>query len=290
MIWPVNFRNLVVTGFVILLTIQGFTQQFSYTLQFKDAAGIKDSLVLGYGTGATDTIDPGFGEGNIIQQAYSNTMDVRFSNVYMKQIGWYGTAQENPFNTKTQFVPDFCGTDSASYYFPVIEIDIVHAQYPVTARWIKSLFNNSCRNGSVFTSVHPGGWWDTGGFRAILKDQDSVVFNHNVYHYMNGSDTVYVFWAAFGDSTILQQEGLVKPISCPYFSVYPVPAGNTISFNLPPEFSSPVKVEIYNITGQKVLETREYRNVNISGLTGGIYLLRITNQQGKQGLARFIRE
>ncbi len=97
-----------------------------------------------------------------------------------------------------------------------IAIDIKCKYCPIVASWDKTLFNDTCRNGSVFTSVPPGGWWDVStnfSFqRIILKEQDSILFHPWVdpisnswgFSYINNKlDTISVFWLAFAKPWLL---------------------------------------------------------------------------------------
>src|SRR6187431_2411577 len=54
-----------------------FGQHFELPIYFEDSAGHKDTIVLGYDSLATYAIDTSFGEINIIDSAYADTMEVR---------------------------------------------------------------------------------------------------------------------------------------------------------------------------------------------------------------------
>jgi hypothetical protein len=186
---------------ICILTLSQIAQgqEFSFQMYFQDSAGNKDTLTMGYDINATDSIDAAFGETNIISTPLSSGLDVRITNE------WYNRPQlAGTFHTKKQIV------DSKD--FPIITIDIYTNHWPVS--WDNSQFNNSCRNGSFFTSINPGGWWDTGSPSNLNKvdfiSTNQVTFTSNggygyfndAYEYINSSnDTIPVFWLLFGDST-----------------------------------------------------------------------------------------
>ncbi len=69
-------------NFIILFLCTGIliAQEFSFTLNFEDALGNTDSLIIGYDNNGTDGIDAAFGEVNIISVPYNSGIDVRISD------------------------------------------------------------------------------------------------------------------------------------------------------------------------------------------------------------------
>ena len=57
-------------------------QEFHFQMFFKDAAGNRDTIELGYDPFATDSLDFQFGEENIITRNFKGILDVRISNEY----------------------------------------------------------------------------------------------------------------------------------------------------------------------------------------------------------------
>jgi hypothetical protein len=197
-------KKIYVLILALIICQDTFGQAFSFPIVFEDAIGNKDTLVLGYDVNATDSIDEAFGEINIIGTPLDSLFDIRVSDAF-----WKGGSAT--FHTKKQIIPASSCTGSS-----LITIDFKCVNWPVTASWDNSVFDDTCREGSVLTSVHPGGWWDTGSpsdlWRAELKNKNEVTFTSNVipggfdenYAYINqADDTIPVFWLAFGKAGLL---------------------------------------------------------------------------------------
>ncbi len=55
-------------------------QELSFSLYLEDATGARDTIVLGYDSLATDSIDASFGEINLLGQAWGSDFEVRATN------------------------------------------------------------------------------------------------------------------------------------------------------------------------------------------------------------------
>ncbi len=271
-------RILLLAFFMGFITICK-AQQFSFVLKFVDAVGNTDSLTLGYDLTATDTLDIAFGETNIISTPYTSGLDVRVGNVWFQQNSFPGFGQ-NQFETKTQIVPNACGTGNFWSLFPVIEINIVSPHFPIKAYWNKNLFNDTCKNGSVFTGVHPGGWWDTGGFRVVLNLEDSTTFYQNQYYYLRGADTVNVYWATFSDSTLLVLAIKEFEMEKNVLKVFPNPTSDFVTISLSRAFGEINRVEFYNAVGQLICFSKQLENIDIRGFSPGLYFVKVMNYNG----------
>lgn len=257
-------------------------QQFSYQMNFVDAVGNTDSITLGFDITASDTIDPAFGEVNIISTTANSGLDVRASNVWWK-VNSLSYANQSPFQTKIQIAKDSCGT----IYFPVLELDIVTDHFPVTASWNHNLFQNICLNGSILTSVSPFGWWDTGGFREVLSSNDTVSFLANQYTAVNGNDTASLYWVAFSDSTLLTMSIDELATNKNSINVFPNPTANFVSLSLNKTFGELNLVEFYNSFGQVVLSSKQLNNIDIAELRNGLYFIKVTNSKGMITVTKF---
>ncbi|MEI6297254.1 MAG: T9SS type A sorting domain-containing protein [bacterium] len=277
-------KILLLTLSIGLMTICK-AQQFSFILKFIDAVGNTDSITLGYDLTATDTLDLSFGETNIISTPYTSGLDVRAGNVWFQQNSFPGFGQI-PFETKKQIVPNTCGSGNFWLIFPVIEINIVSHYFPVKAYWNKILFNDSCKNGSVFTSVHPGGWWDTGGFRIVLNLEDSTTFYQNQYYYLSGTDTVNVYWAAFSDSTLLAVAVNELEIEKYLLKIFPNPTSDFATISVSKTFGEINRVELLNSVGQLTYCSKQLNNIDIKGLPKGLYFIKVTNSKGLTAIAK----
>jgi hypothetical protein len=255
--------------------------QFSFQMNFIDGAGNLDSVILGFDINASDTIDPSFGEVNIISNPINPGLDVRTSNTWWKQNS-LSYADQLPFQTKVQISKDSCGAS----FFPIIELDIVTDHYPVIAYWNHNLFNTTCLNGSVFTSVHPGGWWDTGGNTIMLRDVGDSSFPKSQYTIINGPDTAAVYWVAFSDSTIFFTgiDDLIENDNS--VTVFPNPTSGQLTVNISETFGQLKYIEIYNSVGQKVLSSLQI-NLDLISLSNGVYFIKVINSKGFSAMTKF---
>lgn len=64
--------------------------------------------------------------------------------------------------------------------------------------------------------------------------------------------------------------------------IYPNPAKEKVTI----EGIEATEVEVYNALGQRVKMVRSSNEINVSGLPEGVYLVRITDIEGKKHVAR----
>ena len=279
----------------LFLTTLSFSvngQQFSFQMYFTDAIGNKDTITLGYDLTATDSIDLSFNEINIISVPLDTSIDVRVTDeFYFRTIlGSVGT-----FHTKKQITYYNCTT------FPVKtqEIDIHTKHWPVTVTWNNSLFKDSCRNGSVFTSVNSGGWWDVGSpsnlWRQVLPSNGFVTFTsnssnsfNNNYEYINSTgDTIPVFWQAFADSILLSLSVNELTASKAVIEIFPNPTSNSITIGIPKSFGEISLIEFYNSLGQFISRSSQLSNIDITEFQSGLYFIKVTNKKGLKAITKF---
>lgn len=285
-----TMKQFFITSVFLAFSFLTFGQQFSFPIYFHDAIGNKDTLILGYDINGTDSIDAAFGEINIISKPLNTTLDVRITDEWIKRL----YSSTGTFHTKKLIVKNYCGSS-----FSISEIDISTKHWPVTASWDSSLFNDICRNGSVFTSINPGGWWDTGSpsdlWRTELRNTNQVTFTsnnpsgyNNAYAYINNAgDTIPVFWQTFGDSTLLLM-GIKEIENLNVFQIYPNPAINYITIQSPQNST----IDILNIQGQTILQRplqQGKTDINISDLVKGVYILRLLSND-KMEVVRIVKE
>lgn len=267
-------------------------QEFMFQLNFTDAVGNKDSLLIGYDISATDTVDAGFGEINIISTPLDTAFDIRISSIYNTVSGWSPTS--NNFQLKKQIVKNNGICD-----FNTLVVDVFAKHWPITAIWNDVLFNDTCREGSVLTSVHPGGWWDVGStsnlYRSELALYSSVTFSSNndgnlstpfsTYNsgaYLNtNNDTISVFWLKLGDSTILNT-AVNHLVLDNKISIYPSPTNEILNISIAKEIDlTHAKISIVDISGRQILSQQiksTESSINIDFLPKGIYFYQINNQ------------
>jgi hypothetical protein len=162
----------------------------------------------------------------------------------------------------------------------IVEVNLVSTHFPIKAFWNKTIFNDSCRNGSVFTGVNPGGWWDTGGFQSSLKTEDTVTFYQSQYYYLNNTDTVNVYWVAFFDSTLLSTGINELKTNKNAITIFPNPTSDFVTVGINKSFGEIKRVEFYNTFGQVVLLSKQLNNIDIAKLQNGLYFIKLTNNKG----------
>ena len=280
-----------------LLTISIFSmlcsngQEFSFQIYFTDAIGNRDTISLGYDSLATDSIDATFGEVDILGQPADTTLDVRiFNSTY-----FFLWSQPGPFETKRQIVKKNCVASLIS------AISIRTRHWPVTAQWDSTLFYNSCRYGSLITSINPGGWFDTGSPSDLTIQEfafnDSITFTSNsiggvpFYAYVDASgDTVAVYWSTFADSSLLIMNISEISQSKELLSITPNPASTQITMDLPETFGRSSVASIYSYEGRlitKLLLTGS--DVDITSLPAGLYFILAENNNGIVMKGKFVK-
>lgn len=277
---------LIVTAFFSINLC--YSQEFTFQMKFVDAAGNKDSLVMGYDPAGTDSLDPSFSEVNVVSTPINNNLDARTGNKwFMDNLYWqYG---QTPYETKTQIVQKTCGSSTIYNIMPVVEIHLVSENFPVTATWSSTLFNNTCSNGCIFTGWAPVGWWDVGpgGFVQFMHTVDSLTFQKSQYTYLSGNDTVNLYWMILSDSSWLGV-GINEPLAREQsFGIYPNPAMDMVNLTIEKSFGQPDRIEFYNCFGQIVLTTKQSSNISIEGYPAGLYFIKVTNKKGQFAINKF---
>jgi hypothetical protein len=186
-----------------------------------------------------------------------------------------------------------------------VSIDIKCRYWPVTAKWDNTIFDDPCREGSVFTSLHPGLWWDVAtpsdlGY-CILSDNSEVSFTSDAdeYFYPGGIgensyinsdyDTIPVFWVALGTDAILW-EGTYADLDSCYNNIIlsPNPAHDYMRLALKGQIN--VKyLEVYNLTGNKQSVAFHDNEIDISQLISGFYYIKMTDNENKMYVKKFIK-
>jgi hypothetical protein len=69
------------------------------------------------------------------------------------------------------------------------------------------------------------------------------------------------------------------------FIIYPNPTTSLLNIKMKADL---IQAEIYNIQGQKVLESTS-KNINVSKLSSGIYIIQLEDASGVRQAKRFIK-
>lgn len=268
-------------------------QHFDFKISFQDTFSNIDTLIYGYDLTATNGIDATFGEINIMAATPGKGLDVRFSNVLVN-------GKTSPdYQSKKQIISDKCPDWLFSEFGVSIEID--SKAYPVTVKWDRNLFKDSCRIGTILTDVHPGGWFDTRGhFRVFLSEKDSIVVKKPYYSYINSSGKkIGVFWIAFMDSSVYEIpfDPIIfepDPLTINQFEkeneveIFP----NPIQYNLYIRSNNIIQtLELYELYGKKILskENEDIHSVNLASIPAGIYLVKLRDDKGNTIIKKIIK-
>lgn len=263
--------------FLFFLPMITSAQEFSFELYFEDALGNRDTLVLGYDPLATDSIDIAFGEENIIAQPWDSVFEVRISDYYYENPTFLPTS----FNSKKGI---FKKRNHSFSTFPM-QINIKSNHFPITVSCESTLFESLDKRGSLFTSVNPGGWFDTGGFLqrfyftptyqvelSPFQGCDACPFN---FSYQLESDNIYVSWAAIADSLSmfadLQENN--NDFFDLTFSPNPVTSNENITINTKGNYT------IVDIQGKAIQKgIIENNSVQLINVESGIYFFILENE------------
>lgn len=138
--------KLAITISLILTGEISVGQEFSFQIKFEDSSNNIDILIFGYAPSATASIDDEFQEINILDLEMDHELDVRFSDYI----------QQHPAPLRSHTKKQITTRNNFSYWLTISTIEIKCNNWPVTATWDSTLFNNSTYNGTLITAVHPG--------------------------------------------------------------------------------------------------------------------------------------
>jgi hypothetical protein len=285
-------KTILLSAILIFVSNYLIGQDFNFNLIFQDAIGNTDTLILGYSPNATDSVDTALNEINIISTELDSVFDVRVTDEWNAR--YLSSDSIGNFHLKKQIIHGTCGFSGP------ISIDIKCKNWPVTVSWDNSLFNDTCRDGSVFTSVPAGGWWDVLSpsdlYRAELKNENQVTFTANYDSYLNDSyayintdsDTISVFWVVYAKSSFLSA-GIQKERLESELNIYPNPATNKIQIT--GVYANQIEeVIVLDLSGKAQIIKKESDNIDLSQLQNGIYFISIRFKDNKLITRKIIKQ
>jgi hypothetical protein len=233
---------------------------------------------------------------------------VRITNQSEINMGGY----DHPlYHTKNKTIRYYCSL--GDYWFtenPYVNIDISTKNWPVTVSWDKHAFQGECLLGSVFTPMHPRGWWDAGSSysnfeRVLMKDQNQYSFAENYpsnwAEYPNDSDNgnyysidgmenpISTFKFAFGDSGLITLEANhTKSIAD--ILVFPNPTTGKIFFSGSSSFAQVEQVYALDITGKRFALPWQSDHVDLCQLNSGLYVVNIVFSDGHVITKKIVKE
>lgn len=248
----------------ILLTFQGFSQsltpEFEFQLYFEDAAGKKDTLILGYDENATDSIDTSFGEINLINQPWTSDS----FEVFVTDRGITPTIK-----SKKQIVNPPCTNSWQNWVYRTLFISIKNAQFPIQLSLNTSLLQNNCLNGSFLAVDDDPHWWAYLYLNqsAVLEEPDYL----NQYQDTTDGKTISYYWLILADSSqqsyILSNDNFEKN---PNIKVSPNPFNEKITISGEYPVSN---IQFSNLQGESIKFERNGNTIVPFNTSKGLYLL-----------------
>lgn len=285
-------KTLTLSSLFVLFSFAVPAQEFVFKLSFKDSSGNTDSLSYGYDIAATNGIDASFGEIDILSVPRSG-FNVRFSDVLVN-----GKTTPN-YQSKKQIIPNKCPDWLLNDFGVSIEVD--GKNFPITLKWDKKLFKDSCRIGTILTDVHPGGWFDTRGhFRTFLAETDSVVIKTPYYAYTNAAGKkINVLWIAFMDSSVYKIPfdpmifepdplGIIHENTLAATEIFPNPVQDVLNIRTNANIHV---VALYDMQGRQIVMQKgsNISRLQLPLLATGTYLLKMTDDHGNMLMKRVVK-
>lgn len=254
--------------FVISSFFSYSQEEFSFKIWVVDSKGYSDTIILGYDPSGTWDIDTSFGEKDIKDTPYNDTLDFRVSN-----LRWTPFSEGNNllFQTKKQIHAGYCPSFGGQYQ--AFYVDIKAVNWPVTFGWdYLKVKNYSCLSGGFGKTA------SNEGFYSFHEFQDTLSVNFEKDGFLHGTDVG-------GDSVISMEIYIADTPSTVnalllekafYFSIYPNPADNSIS--IAKSTSSDSFARIYTSRGQLIKEINlfnEIEEIDLIGFSSGLYIVEI---------------
>lgn len=278
---------------IVLLLIQVvsviilFAQEFSTKIYFRDNAGNKDTITVGYSLyGSKDSLTATLGEYNIPDSQIDTSFFIAISDVRSEPTLY--KFQKASFRTKIKYV-DF----KDPYYWRTVNIDVICKNFPLIVSWDKAVFQDTARSKSCITTTPPGGWFDVGGYYEWLSLSDSVIFydydktqDYSKFYLYNTDNSTYyldsihsnlvkigsLYVGFLGNNYNLGFEN----ISNSNISIYPNPSIGFINISF--ENDNLKRVQIYDSLGKLMINkyvNGKTEHINISNLNKGVYVMKI---------------
>lgn len=248
----------------ILLTFQGFSQsltpEFEFELYFEDAAGNKDTLIIGYDENATDSIDTSFGEINLINQPWS-------SDNFEVLIAYHGVNYD--VKSKKMIIKKPCLKNWQDIINRTLFIQIKNAEFPIQLSLNTNLLENNCLNGSFLAVDDDPRWWAYSFLHqsAVLEEPNYL----NQYQDPTDDKTISYYWLILADSS---QQSYILSIddfdNNPNLKVFPNPFDD--EFTITSEYSVS-NIQLSNLQGEAIQYERNGNTIVPLNISRGLYFL-----------------
>jgi hypothetical protein len=285
----------------------------------EDAVGNKDSVILGFDEYASSVYNPEFGEVNIKNQPWDSVFEVRASHnepahylaspkVLSKKIIGHTEGGLNPL---------FHCLDVRENLKMFVKIK----HYPLKISWDSLRHQDFCNKGNYITPHFLPSmfiyWYRDPEFvqdppYVCLAEHSSFTINN--FHTNNNGfvdyiidiesdgkiDSIFalVFYPHLQDLFLSPCRGTVDTKDVPdkdtMISVYPNPGNHTLTVSVSDGVVYPLRYQLHSVTGQQVMTgtmtTPDYTSVDTDWLPAGMYIIAVTDKQGKNGTAKWVKQ
>ncbi len=265
---------------ILLLLLSGWafaqqTPEFSFELYFEDAAGNKDTVIIGYDEQATNGIDSNFGEIDILNQPWDGNLEARVGDkTYSGLSSSEGWIQPNTYLSKKQIVKSYCQEID---YPERVSIQFTTNNYPLTMKWDKSLFEDDCHKYSFLFGQDDHYHFDVTGY-LMLGSLDSLVIDslldfsgRELASYEMNGNKIGVLQFVFHRYTTVS----VFDYKIEETKVFPNPFNDFIVL---PEGLQATNIKLMDLNGKEVNFNMENNKIFPVNCVPGVYFLKIESE------------
>lgn len=275
-------------------------KEFSTYFAFEDAAGKRDTLFFERKTGATNEVDPQFGEVPALEPLDSN-------------IFFVVTLEPTQL---TELLKGKLIIEPTDQYFIDFGIYFIDVEYPITvtmdtsflSEFDHSLYNyitSPCQ--TVLLIEPPDMWYEANNFECIQRgkvtlqdpypiqvETGCVLSNYRVIdiigHGKVNKPNVYFITIVLDDYCNRKLQ-VKEGVSIPQPLYVLNPTGDELQISVGHSEIEKFRYEIYDISGHATLNGQSYFNerVDTHSLPAGIYLIRVMTQDGRKYQGKFIK-
>lgn len=274
-------KHVALISCIILSTFLYGQEEFSFQLAFSDGLENQDTLILGYDSQATDSIDEDFGETNIITQPWESNLDVRsITHYYPSSVG------SPTFHSKKQIIAKTCDFD-----FKIL-IGIKVVNYPLRITWDTTLFQtDSCRMASILsccaqleTDFYLGpSIFLSNLYPSLLHSGDTLIIDaatsDMISTYSAGNVDILLFWLSFANPSNFSTTS-IDEADMHGFQIFPNPTISYTNYSCSEEFLGGT-IQVCDILGNVLWEDQisaKRSTIPIfSSLSSGTYMVKLSN-------------
>jgi len=254
---------------LLLLSLSTYGQEFILPIFFEDSIGNKDTVIIGYDTNATYSIDEDFDEVDIIDSSYNEEFEVRAS-IYDYNELWENDGRI--IESKIMIIGNVCNDPNYYGESNSIMVLIKSDHWPITVRWNSDLFQEQC-NFTEIVNCKPGGWFDVCGevpTQIEMMEQDSVTYIDTDYKLELENDTLRGLFFPFYNSINVSVEDKIEEDK---IILFPNPSSDEVEFKIGSEdgqFDN-INIKIFDKSGKEIMSLNVNEKIDISTWLNGVY-------------------